>query len=118
MEPSPHSYTADMARARTFEHDRRSAKRFVVSLPVETSRGPGTTRDVSVSGLYLITEGPLAVGDHLELTMSVPDPDHPGATFPMQLVLHGSVVRVDQAEQAAGVGVALDEGSRYFALAS
>ncbi len=77
------------------------------------------TRDISVSGLYFITEHSLAVGDHLELTMSIPDPDRPERLCSLLLVLQGRVVRVEEAPGAAtGVGVALDEGSRHLALAS
>ena len=104
-----------MAQTSSFHPERRSAERFLVSLPVETDRGPGVTRDASVSGLYLVTEQPLAVGDHLELIMSVPDPE---TLLPLELVLQGRVVRVEGAQGAVGVGIALDEGSRYLARAS
>ncbi len=60
----------------TFHSERRSAERFLVSLPVETDRGPGITRDVSVSGLYLVTDQRLAAGDRLQLLLTVPDRDH------------------------------------------
>ncbi len=98
--------------------ERRSAERFLISLPVETDRGPGVTRDASVSGLYLVTEQPLAVGDRLDITMSLPDPDHPESPLPMRFVLHGRVVWVEVAREAAGVGISLDEGSGYLARAS
>ena len=100
----------------SFHSERRSAERFLVSLPVETDRGPGVTRDASVSGLYLVTEQPLTVGDRLQLTMTVPDRE---SSLPLQLVLQGRVVRVEDAQGAAvGAGVALDEGSRYLGQAS
>jgi hypothetical protein len=108
-----------MARQNSPYPERRSAERFLVSLPVETDRGPGMTRDVSVSGLYFVTEQSLAVGDHLELTMSIPDPGRPENPSSLLLVLHARVVRVEEAPGAVtGVGVALDEGSMQLALAS
>ncbi len=106
-----------MAQKGSFDSERRSAKRFLVSLPVETDRGPGVTRDVSVSGLYLVAEKPLDVGDHIELTLSAPDPDYPESSLPLQLRVKGRVVRVEEEDGAVGAGIALDEGSRYLVQA-
>jgi len=116
-----------MVRTPSHEPERRSAERFTLSLPVETDRGPATTRDVSVSGLYLLTQAGLAVGDPLELVLSLPDPDQPESPLMLQFVLRGRVVRVEEFEQIEGpregeeirgAGIALDEDSRYLALAS
>src|SRR5665647_602279 len=104
-----------MVQTSSFRSERRSEERFLVSLPVDTNRGPGVTRDVSVSGLYLVTELSLAVGDHLELTVTVPDPE---SLLPLQLSLAGRVVRVEDAHGAVGAGIALDEESRQLSLAS
>ena len=71
-----------------------------------------------MSGLYLVTEQALAVGDHVELTMSVPDPDHPEVPFVLRVLLRGKVVRVGEDEDLAGVGIAFDEESGYLARAS
>jgi hypothetical protein len=114
-----------MVREGGFHPERRSAQRFLISLPVETDRGPGVTRDVSTSGLYLVTEHPflvagqqLMVGDHLHLTMDVPDPDHPKSPLPLRLSLKGRVVRIERSEADVGMGIALDAGSRYLVQAS
>jgi len=99
----------------TFHSERRSAERFLVSLPVETDRGPGVTRDVSVSGLHLVPDQPLAAGDRLQLVVTVPDHDY---ALPFRLSLKGTVVWARDVEGAAGVGIALDEESRYLVQAS
>jgi hypothetical protein len=107
-----------MVHKQSFPPERRSAERFLLVLPVETDRGPGMTRDVSVSGLYLVSEAPLEVGEHLELTLSVPDPDHPESSSSLLLVLRGRVVRVEREPGPVGAGIALDEESRHLAWAS
>ncbi len=107
-----------MARTNQPHVERRSAERFLVSLPVETDRGRGVTRDVSVAGLYLVTDQALAVNDHLQMTLSVPDPDHPRARPPLRVILRGRVVRVEDRAGALGAGIALDEDSRYLTQAS
>lgn len=76
------------------------------------------TRGVSVSGLYPVIDEPLIMGDRLALIMSVLDPDHPESSIPLRLKARGRVVRVVEAREAAGVGIALDEGSGYLARAS
>jgi hypothetical protein len=93
----------------SFQGERRLAGRFLASLPVETDRGPGITRDASASGLCLVTEQPLTVGYHLQLAMSAPD--H-AALLPLRLVLQRRVVRVEKAQAAVGADIALDEGSK------
>lgn len=85
-----------------------------MSLPVATDRGHGMTRDVSVSGLYLVTDEALAVDDRLQLTLSIPDPDQPWGQSPLQVIVRGRVVRVEETTGAFGAGVALDEGSGYL----
>jgi hypothetical protein len=98
-----------------FQPERRSAERFLVSLPVQTDRGPGVTRDVSVSGLHLVPEQLLAAGDRLQLTVTVPDCDH---ALPFRLSLKGIVVWAKGVGGAAGVGIALDEEGGYVLRAS
>ena len=107
-----------MVPTRSFGLERRQAERFVVSLPVSMRHGRGTTRDASASGLYLITDQRLSVGDQLELTVTVPDPDHPEA-HPLRLDLKGRVVRLEAHETGTvGAGIALDEGNGHLARAS
>ena len=95
--------------------ERRSAERFFVSLPVETDKGPGITRDVSVSGLYLVADQRLAGGDRLQLIVTLTDGD---PSLPIRLSLKGRVIRVEDVDGAMGVGIALDEESMHLVQAS
>lgn len=84
-------------------------------LPIETDRGPGVTRDISLSGLFMVTDQGLAIGERLQLVLTVPDPD---ALDALRLSMRGRVVRTEEFEGGAGVGVALDEGTPYLLQAS
>ena len=95
--------------------ERRSAERFLVSLPVETDTGPGMTRDISASGLYLLSDRRLAAGERLRLVVTVPDHD---PARPVRFILTGRVVRVENVDGAVGAGIAWDEESTHFAYAS
>lgn len=88
--------------------ERRAAVRHKVSLAVETDRAAGLTRDFSLSGLYLLTDSPVSLGECLHLRVAVPDRGAPG---PHWLAGIGSVVRVERAGATVGVAIALeDEG--------
>lgn len=101
----------------SFHAERRSAERFLVSLPVQTDRGPGITRNVSMSGLYLVIKELLHVGDRLKLIMSIPDPDHPEGPLTLQVTSGARVVRVEECPGVPGAGLALDEDSWQLARA-
>jgi len=88
--------------------ERRVWERFHVSLPVETEGGPAVTRDVSVSGLYLVTGQRLATGEQLQLAVTLP---YKGCSTQFRLDLKGKVVRVEDVQGAIGAGIALDEES-------
>jgi hypothetical protein len=108
-----------MVREGSFHDERRSAERFLVSWPVETDKGPGVTRDVSVSGLCLsLTTGQLVkVGDPMEVVMTVPDHDSVEIPAQLKLILQSKVVRVEAGSGAVAVQILPDEESRRFALA-
>jgi hypothetical protein len=86
--------------------ERRSAQRHRVSVPVETETGAGVTRDLSLSGLYLVTEQRLVPGDSLRLRISLPDD---GGTLPFLFTCEGRVTRVDDLGESVGAGVAFDQ---------
>ena len=103
-----------MVQMTQIHSDRRLGKRFGVSLPVKTDRGSGVTRDVSISGLYLVTNERLVTGDRLRLVVEVPDVDR---SF-VRLGLKGRVVRVEDVDGAVGAAIAVDEESRSLLRAS
>lgn len=87
--------------------ERRRAERFLISLPVETDRGPGVTRDISVSGIFMFTEQRLANDQRLQIVMTLPDHDR---DHTVRLGFNGTVIRVEEVGRALGVGIALDDG--------
>jgi PilZ domain len=97
-----------MVQETSYSSERRAAERFRVSLPVESDRGPGVTRDVSLSGLYLVTQEGLSPGDHLNLVVGLAES---GSPFPFRLAVRGRVVRVEDADGAVGAAVAVEEES-------
>jgi hypothetical protein len=97
--------------------ERRSAERFSLSLTVETNKGPGVTRDISVSGLGLVVEQPVEVGELMDFALSMPDPDSVDGWTQLRLNLHGKVVRFEEESSVAGVRLFLDEGSVQLAWA-
>ncbi len=104
-----------MSQASSIYSEHRLAERFLVSLPVETDRGPATTCNVSVSGLYLLTKYQLDVGDRLNVVLTIPDRE---TATPLRVEATGNVVRVEHVEGGAGAGIALDEASAQLAQVS
>lgn len=89
-------------------HERRSATRRRVRLQVQTEKGTGVTRDFSLSGLYLVTDSTLSVGESISLRVALPDPDHSRTLW---VACRGNVVRVERIEDGVGAAVALESGS-------
>jgi hypothetical protein len=110
---SPRRYAETTMQTSHLLSERRSADRYLVSLPVETDRGPGTTRNVSVSGLYLVTDQQVATGDDLELIIAVPDRE---TSIPLRVRVSGKVVRVEDVEGAKGAGIAFKEESAQLVV--
>lgn len=77
-------------------------------LSVETDRGSGITRDFSLCGLYLMTKSRLSLGDKVHLRVALPDPDEANLHW---LACQGNVVRVDDAGDTVGLGIAIHEES-------
>ena len=75
------------------------------------------TRDVSVSGLCLITEQHLDVGERMAVTLTMQDPDAIENPAQLELTLHSRVVWVDSGSGAAGLQLLPDEGSSRLAWA-
>lgn len=95
--------------------DRRAAPRHeaYISAALETPQGKSTiaiTRDISTTGLLLLTRARLAVGDHVKLTAAVGD---------TQYTLPARVVRVEPLEihelWRFKAGIAVDEGDPALA---
>lgn len=83
--------------------DRRQAPRFRIAIPVELEGGRGTTRDVSLSGVYFETDQSFAPGEQINLAL-VLERVSPGR--PVRLECEGRIVRVSRFDTQIGVAVA------------
>lgn len=84
--------------------DRRRMARFQVALPVELDEGKGTTRDVSLSGVFFETDQSFSPAEAIQLAL-VLEHVHPGR--PVRLHCEGRVVRVNREDGKLGVAVAI-----------
>ena len=74
-----------------------------MELLVELDHGTGSTRDVSVGGVFFVTLQRFSPGDPIELTLVLEhlDPDY----HPVHLYCRGQVVRVEPNDGNMGVAV-------------
>jgi hypothetical protein len=84
--------------------DRRRAQRFRVELLVEFAHGTGVTRDVSVGGMFFVTQRVFFPGEPIECTLVF---EHLRPGHPVRLRCRGQVVRVEQVDGNTGVAVAV-----------
>ncbi len=96
--------------------EKRKARRFDDSLPVKVRHDPSAptdtyTKDISAKGAYLFLTEKIEVGSEL-----VWDVTFASAMFPGNVRLHcrGTVVRVDAADRAGRIGVAVSLNSYEF----
>ncbi|NTU42745.1 MAG: PilZ domain-containing protein [Nitrospirales bacterium] len=82
--------------------EKRQAKRFVVSLPLELKQGAGLTRDISHLGAYFETDQPASAGETIEFIIPFDDQ----GTDPLRLRFRGKVIRVESFVGKNGVAVA------------
>ena len=82
----------------------RSARRYVLALPVQLARGSGLTRDVSAGGVYFLTDQAYALDAQLDLTLvfGAPPPE-----LPIQVQCHARVVRVESRGDDVGIAAAI-----------
>ena len=82
----------------------RSARRYVLALPVQLARGSGLTRDVSTGGVYFLTDQAYPLDSQLDLTL-VFDATVPES--PIQVQCHARVVRVELRSDGVGIAAAI-----------
>jgi hypothetical protein len=71
---------------------------------VEWEGGTGITRDVSVGGVYFVTQQTFSLGAPLECTLLF---EHLDPGQPVRLHCRGQVVRVESVDGKTGVAVAI-----------
>ncbi len=95
--------------------ERRSAPRHRLATLVTFPGGSGVTRDLSTTGLFFLTDGPFAVGQPVQLSITL---EHADPESPTELTCRGRVCRVERQipEPAGGtvVGVAVAADSFDF----
>ena len=93
---------------------RRRAERYPLKLQVELAHGAGMTRDVSIAGVYFVTDQPYRAGDSIEFTLVFAEAAPPAA---IRLRCQGKVVRIEPREAAGEVGLAVQITSYTFTTA-
>ena len=83
------------------ELERRQAARYALQLPVAFGAGTGTTRDVSVSGVFFDTDATVAVGHAVRVALKNIRTDPDG----IEVVCEGRIVRVEPNDRRLGVAV-------------
>lgn len=78
--------------------------RFAITLPVELDEGAGTTRDVSLSGVFFETDQSFSLGESIRFVLVL---EHVHAGRPLRLYCEGRVVRVNRCDGQLGVAVAI-----------
>ena len=103
LQPEFISWAGDMDRIGGWA-DRRQAQRFHLAVPVELSMGTGTTRDLSVCGIFIETTQAFTLGEEVQLTLVL-------ACFrpaqPVRLHCRGRVVRIEPSHISGGIAVAI-----------
>ena len=81
--------------------EKRIEAREPVKLPITLADGStGTTRDVSVSGIFFECNSNLAVGSDISFTLQLD-----GSDRGLRLIVDGRIVRVERKGERTGVGV-------------
>ncbi len=82
----------------------RSARRYVLALPVQLACGSGLTRDVSAGGVYFLTDQAHPLDSQLDLTLLF---DATVPQSPIQVQCHARVVRVELRSDGVGIAAAI-----------
>lgn len=82
--------------------DRRLAERFAAAMPVTIDGRPGTTEDLSTSGLSFVADHPYALGDRVEVVIEYLMDGH---QYPLRC--EAEVVRVQPSADGYRVGARL-----------
>src|SRR5438094_10660026 len=84
--------------------DRRQARRYQVTLPVELAHGTGITRDASAAGVFFETDLLFSPGVSIRFSLVF---EHADADGPLRFQCQGEVLRVEQCADKVGVAVRL-----------
>ena len=84
--------------------DRRQARRYRITVPIERGDYRGQTRDISTSGVYLEldTNRAFSPGEPLSFTLLL---EHADPDYPVHLQCQGVVARVEPCSGKVGIAV-------------
>lgn len=88
--------------------EKRDVQRIKVQIPVQLAQGVGTTRDVSQTGVYFITDQNIEPDSTLDFSLEL-DYALPGKS--MRLNCRGHVVRVETLNGKLGVAASINDVS-------
>lgn len=78
-------------------------RRIKTKMPVHfESGGEGFTKDISITGMYLVQEGQQEIGSHVKYTIGLRTP-----MGEIRLSCEGEIVRVDAAGDQVGLGISV-----------
>jgi hypothetical protein len=83
---------------------RREHQRIPAALPVHVADQMGTTRDVSVGGIYFELETTTSIGSEISFEIDIASPKGP-----MKFKCNGLVVRAEQKNGRTGIAVKIAE---------
>ena len=86
--------------------NQRHEERFLLEVPVMLEGGVALSRDISSSGIYFVTDQPLAPGGSVRFSVKL-NYVRPGK--PVRLDCQGQVLRVEAAGAKLGVAASISE---------
>lgn len=86
--------------------EKRHEERFMIEMPVMLENGMGTSRDISESGIYFMTDQPLKPGGVLKFSVRL---DHVRPGKAVRLDCQGQVLRIERAGERFGVAASISE---------
>ena len=84
----------------TDEKNERNEERLRVSLPVELSNANYVTHDVSASGVFIESDAPLKIGEHIDFSILIGS-----KSGKLKLNCHGKIVRADVENGKTGFAI-------------
>lgn len=94
-----------MATHTNIGRDKRQAERIPIALPVQVANRSGRTRDLSLHGVYFVTDGPFDPSGKLGFSVDLRYVNPDGV---LRLVCEGTVLRVERRDDKTGVAVGID----------
>ena len=97
--------------------ERRAAQRYPVVLPVTLEDGSGQTRDISLTGTYILSRKTYPVNSNIVFSLQF-DRIDPDTAKPLFFACRGQVLRAEPQNGLSGVAVRFldDSGNKPFSV--